>query len=150
MMRCNMACGQRQSTGGSHSGAMPLRRTLLVIAVLGLVPGVAAAAEQKKQNDSFVQIDTLTAAVMSPNGRRAVMTVQAGVDAPDPGLHTLAAQVMPRLRDAYTQVLGIYAAQLAPGSPPDADYMAQQLQRATDRVLGRPGGRLLLGGVMIN
>jgi len=33
---------------------------------------------------------------------------------------------------------------------PNADQIAQLLQRATDRVLGRPGAKLLLGTVMVN
>jgi hypothetical protein len=47
-------------------------------------------------------------------------------------------------------VLQAYAGGVPPGSPPDVDYVARRLQQATDRVLGRSGGRLLIGGIMIN
>jgi hypothetical protein len=113
-------------------------------------PGAALADDKKKDKGTFVTIDTLTATVIAANGRHEVMTVQSGVDVPDPVLHVLAEQVQPRLRDAYTQVLQIYAGGLVPGAPPDADYVARRMQQATDQVLGRPGGRLLLGGIMVN
>jgi hypothetical protein len=87
---------------------------------------------------------------MAGDGRHQVMTVQAVVDAPDPALRDYAEKVTPRLRDAYTQALQLYAGGLVPGAPPDADYVARRLQEATDRVLGRRGGKFLIGGIMIN
>jgi len=78
------------------------------------------------------------------------MTVQAGVDVSDKALHDYAAKLTPRLQDAYVQVLQLYAGGLAPGAPPDADYVARRLQEATDRVLGKPGARFLIGGIMVN
>ncbi len=109
-----------------------------------------ALAAEKKDKGTFVTIDTLTAMVIAPNGRHQVLTIQSGVDVPDPVLRARAELVQPRLRDAYTQVVQLYAGVLPPGSPPDADYVARLMQEATDRVLGKPGGRLLLGGIMIN
>ena len=123
---------------------------LLTVTILSLLGNRAFAADAKKDKGTFVTIDTLTATVIAPNGRRQVMTIQSGVDAPDPALHAYAELVEPRLRDAYTQVVQLYAGALSPGLPPDADYVARKLQEATDRVLGKPGGRLLLGGIMIN
>jgi hypothetical protein len=114
-----------------------------------LLPAPALAAESRGA-ESYVAIDTLAATVMTDSGRHLVMTVQAGVDAPDPVLHAYLEKVTPRLRDAYTQELQIYAGELATGAAPDADYIARKLQDATDRVLKKPGGRLLLGGIMLN
>ena len=82
--------------------------------------------------------------------RAAIMTVQAGVDVPDKTLRDRAEKLTPRLQDAYVQVLQLYAGGLVPGAPPDADYVARKLQEATDRVLGKTGGRFLIGGIMIN
>ncbi len=130
---------------------MNLRPTLLAMLVLCALPAAAAAEEKKKENKgTYVTIDTLTATVIAGNGRRAVMTVQSGVDVPDEALREHAQQVTPRLRAAYVQVLQTYAGGMAYGSPPDADYVARRLQQATDQVLGKPGGRLLIGGIMIN
>ena len=130
----------------------PALLTLLVACLipLALTPAAASADDKKKDKGTYVTIDTLTATVIAANGRHEVMTVQSGVDVPDPVLRVLAEQVQPRLRDAYTQALQVYAGGLAPGAPPDADYMARRMQQATDHVLGKPGGRLLLGGIMIN
>ena len=114
-----------------------------------LVPPAAFAAEHKEQG-SYVSVDTLTATVLAPNGRRLIMTVQSGVDCPDQALHDYTEKVTPRLRDAFAQELQLYAGGLPSGSPPDADYIARRLQGATDRVLGKPGGRFLIGGIMVN
>ena len=56
----------------------------------------------------------------------------------------------PRLRAAFTEALQLYAGGLAPGAPPDPDYLGRKLQEVADRVLGRPGGRFLFGGIMVN
>jgi hypothetical protein len=154
-MVLHMGRGKPASTEAGHNGGMMIRRTLLALLVLCLVsisfaPGAARADDKKKDKGTYVTIDTLTATAIAANGRHEVMTVQSGVDVPDPVLRVLAEQVQPRLRDAYTQVLQIYAGGLPPGAPPDADYVARRLQQATDQVLGKPGGRLLLGGIMIN
>ena len=121
---------------------------LLALLLPAALPGPALA--EKKEEGTYVQIDTLTATVLAGNGRRQIMTVQAGVDVPDKALRDYTQRVTPRLQDAYTQVLQLYAGGLVSGAPPDADYVARRLQEATDRVLGKPGGKFLIGGIMIN
>ena len=44
----------------------------------------------------------------------------------------------------------VYAAGLPSGSEPNADYLAQSLQRQTDLILKRPGAKLLVGSVLVN
>lgn len=130
-----------------------MRRALIIaLCLLPLIPAAASAREEKKDGDkgTYVSIDTLTATVLAGNGRRQVMTVQSGVDAPDPKLHDYVQKVTPRLRDAFAQELQLYAGGMPSGSPPDADYIARRLQGATDRVLGKPGARFLIGGIMLN
>jgi hypothetical protein len=128
-----------------------MRRTLILTLCLAfLAPAAALAAEKNQDKGSYVSIDTLTATVLAGNGRHQVMTVQSGVDAPDPALRDYVEKDTPRLRDAYTQELQLYAGGLPSGSPPDADYIARRLQAATDRVLGKPGARFLIGGIMVN
>jgi hypothetical protein len=151
-----MGCGKAASTGGVQYKGMHTRRTLIGIVLFSLgvmalsAQDAVASDEKKKDTTTFVAIATVTATVLSPGGRNGVMTVQTGVDVPDPVLHALTAKVQPRLRDAYTQELQAYAGGLGPGRPPDADYVARRLQLATDHVLGRPGGHLLLTGIMVN
>jgi hypothetical protein len=149
-MALHMGPGKATSTEAGDNGRMMTRRVLAALLALSLVPAAAQADDKKKDKGTYVTIDTLTATAIAANGRHEVMTVQSGVDVPDPVLRGLAEQVQPRLRDAYTQVLQIYAGGLPPGAPPDADYVARRLQQATDQVLGKPGGRLLIGGIMVN
>jgi len=146
-----MGFGKGASTEAVYDHVMFARALLQTVLVLSLIPSVAGAAEDKKKTtSSYVAIGTLTATVLAANGRREVMTVQSGVDAPDPALLALTDLSQPRLRDAYNSVLQSYAASLPPGAPPDPDYIARRMQQATDQVLGKPGGRWLIGGVMIN
>jgi len=116
-----------------------------------LMPTLAhAAGGDKKPKGDFLPVTGLAATVRRSDGGHGVMTVEAGIDTPDPVLLGYAEEVLPRLRDAYARVLQAYAGNLQAGTPPDADYLARQLQTATNQVLGKPGGRLLLGGVMLN
>jgi hypothetical protein len=126
------------------------RSALLAFLAVCSIPSLAVSAEDKKPGGGFIQIDTLTAQVTKANGLHAVMTVQSGVDVQDEKLHAYASLVQPRLRDAYNRELQVYAAGMPSGAPPNPDYIAQRMQQATDRVLGKPGARWLIGGVMIN
>jgi len=143
--------GKAPSTGAPSNGRMRLcfaPMVLLALLLPAALPGPALA--EKKEEGTYVAVDTLTATVLAGNGRHQIMTVQAGVDVSDKALHDYAAKLTPRLQDAYVQVLQLYAGGLAPGAPPDADYVARRLQEATDRVLGKPGARFLIGGIMVN
>ena len=131
------------------------RRTLLIAALASLAPAAASASGAKKDKKKggglgFIQFATLTATIMRPDGRRGVLTVEAGVDVQDQALHTRAVQMTPRLRDAYARVVRNAAASLRPGMLPDPEGLARELQKATDAVMGRPGARFLIGVVMVN
>ena len=76
--------------------------------------------------------------------------IAGGVDVADEKLRTRAQQMLPRLRAAFVQSVQVYAAGLNTGSLPNADFIAKELQRETDRVLGQKGARLLLGTMLIN
>jgi hypothetical protein len=130
----------------------PHRNILALTAALFVSMPVLARAEgaDKAPKGTFVPVPGLAATILRPGGGHGVMSVEAGVDAPDPGLHAYVLLELPRLEDAYTQVLQAYGGALRPATPPDADYVARQLQTATDHILGRPGARLLLGGIMVN
>jgi len=118
-----------------------------------LAPVVAHAAEAKKKGGglNYIQLSPLTATIIRGDGRRGVLTVETGVDVPgNAGLRNRADISQPRLRAAYLMVLQAYASGLSAGAPPDADYIAGQLQRETDKVLGQPGAKLLLGTILAN
>jgi hypothetical protein len=135
------------------------RRRLLLIATLAAAPlatlapwrARANSAEKKKSGGgAYVQIDTLLGTMVRANGSRGVLSVDFGLFIPDSALRTLAEQSVPRLRAACLQVIQPYAAGLPSGALPNAEYIAQILQRTTDTVLGRPGARVLLGSIVAN
>ena len=134
------------------------RRLILAAAPLAigaaLAPAAAKAAasgegRKKGGGASFVQMPTLTASVQRMDGRRGVLTVEAGVDAPGP-LNARVEALKPRLRDGYNSYLQRFAGALRPGFAPDADLLARELQAITTRLVGKPGARLLLGTILIN
>jgi hypothetical protein len=129
------------------------RHLVTVVLVLAFAATGAQAADAKKKGGglSYIQLEPLTATIIRGDGRRGVLTVETGVDIPGNGaLHARADISQPRLRAAYLGVLQAYASGLGPGAPPDADYISRQLQRETDRVLGQPGAKLLLGTILAN
>lgn len=130
------------------------RRLLLALPLIAvLAPGVALASGPEKKKGggvSFIQINTLTSTVIRPDGRRGVLTVETGIDVPDEKLRARAELLLPRLRAAYVQALQTYASGVNPTAPPNADLLARELQRETDRVIGQKGARLLLGTMLMN
>lgn len=130
------------------------RRRLLAFAALAAAPLLTAAGKKKDEKKAsvgtYVELQTLTASIMRPSGRRGVLTVQAGLDVPDPKLRAKTESVVPRLRAAFVQTLQIYASGMTPSLPPNGDVLAQALQRDADRVLGQKGARVLLGTMLIN
>ncbi len=124
---------------------------LVLPAVLAPVAALAQANEKKKGGGiTFIQVSALTATVIKTNGRRGVLTVDAGVDVPDPGLRAKVNLNLPRLRAAYVEALQAYAFSLSPGYPADPDYLSAVLQRTTDNMMGRKGARVLLGAMLVN
>ena len=98
---------------------------------------------------SFTRLPTVTGSVTGANGRRAIMSVELGLDVPDAALRTRATQSAPRLRAAYNTVVQRVAATTLPGMAPDVERLVAQLQAATNTTLGRAGARLLIGTVMV-
>jgi len=137
-------------------GAMD--RRLLIAALVAPLAALASTralanggGEKKKSGGgAYLAIATLLGTTVRANGSRGVLSVDCGLDVPDTGLRTLADQSVPRLRAAYLQIIQSYAAGLPSGTLPNADYIAQALQRQTDATLGRPGAKLLLGAIIAN
>lgn len=133
------------------------RRLLIASALACALPAAARASGGKKEEDekggaksSFIQLPLLTATVIRPTGKRGVLTVEVGLDIPDPKLLEYANLVLPRLRAAFAQRVQIYGAGLAPGELPKVDFLARELQKDCDLVLRKKGARILLGTVMLN
>ena len=136
------------------------RRTFLGLALIAaaLAPDAANAGghggeggDKKKTGGlSYIPLAPITATAIRPDGRRGVLTVETGIDLPNVALHDKAQKLIPRIRAAFVQTVQIYAAGLTPGLPPNVEFLRRELQRQTDLALGGPGGRLLLGTVMVN
>lgn len=131
-----------------------IRRVLTCLlaasALLTAVPAAAGEKKDDKSKTSFVEVRPLSATLLRPGGRRGVLTVELGLDVPDPVLRTRTEQSAPILRDAYVRVVQAYAFSLSPGATPSADFLALTLQHETDKVLKRRGARVLLGAVLAN
>jgi len=133
------------------------RSALLVLAGLAMstfvcTPASAGEDKGKKKGGglSYIQLDPMNAALSLVQGRRKILSVECGLDIPDSGLRDRAQKSLLLLRDAYLRWLTVYAASLPPLAPPDPDAIETQMQRETDRILGRPGARFVLGTVMVN
>lgn len=129
------------------------RRDLLsaIFLTAALAQAARAAPEKKKTGGpNYVALNTLTGTTIKADGRRGVLTVDCGLEVPDPKLREYAELSLPRLRAAYVQVVETYAAGLPSGAEPNADFIAQALQRQTDLILKRPGARLLVGAIVVN
>jgi hypothetical protein len=106
--------------------------------------------EENKAPPTYFALDPINAVVLRRDGRRGVMTVETGLEVRDPTLMKRAQASTPRLRAAFAQVLMIYAAGLRGGAAPDIDYVARELQKAADQVLGKPGSKVLLGSALLS
>jgi hypothetical protein len=133
------------------------RRDLIALFALGapvFVSGGAWAGEDKKKKlsggEDYIPIDPIIGTLNKFGGRRGVLSVDCGLQIPDPKLRDFADKSMPRLRAAYVQTIQVYAAGMPPGSEPNVDFIVQALQRQTDLVLKRPGAKLLIGAVVAN
>ncbi|MGO4687509.1 Tat pathway signal protein [Brevundimonas sp. 2YAF1] len=136
------------------------RRALIGLAALGTALAAAEAAEASDNSEgkgegggapasAYIPLPTATATILRRDGRRGVMTVEVGVDVAHAALRTRADQSRPRLSAAYNEVIRLAGERLLPGAPPDVEWLSRALQAATDRVLGKPGAKLLLGTVMV-
>jgi len=128
-----------------------MKRRALLVAPLALAatPALASGGGGGGSAGGYVRYPTITATTIRSDGRRGVMTVETGVDAPDAALKLRAEQSQPRMRAVFNILVQREANTLLPGGVPNIDRLAAQLQSATNIIMGRRGCRLLLGTVMI-
>jgi hypothetical protein len=131
------------------------RRKLFALPVLtlaGLAAPVLARAETKKKGggEGYTQFPTINVFTDAGRLRHGSLSVDVGLYSDNPKLVAQIKLYAPRLQDAYVTVLQAYAGDLSRTSLVDTDYIATQLQTATDRVLGVKGARVLLGSILLN
>ena len=130
--------------------------TALTLAAFCLAAAPARASEKKKGKDDkeanspIFGVEALSISVRKADGRWGVLTIEPNLSVASPQLRAQARASMPRLRAAYTQVLTSYGAKIGGGGPPDIDVVLLQLQQATDKTLGKPGAKVLIGGLTLN
>ena len=85
------------------------------------------------------------------NGRaRGLLLVEIGLDVKDAALRDRVNNELPILRDAYVRSLLVFAATaVKPWRQPNVEEIATRMQAITDRVLGKPGARVLMAQTAI-
>ena len=112
--------------------------------------GGKAPKHKVTQSDSYLMIDPIYSAIMDSDRPVGMLMVGVGIDIPDAKLRGEAVHAMPVLRDAFVRSMMSFSTTFVrPERQPDVAAIADRLQRATDRVLGRKGARLLLAQVAI-
>ena len=119
-----------------------------------LVVAPTAAAGPKVEGGSSsaggqLRMALINATVLRRTGRRGVMSVESTLDIADGVLFERAKLSQPHLNAAFNEAIQLYASRMLPHAVPDLNAITATLQRATDRVLGRAGAKVLLGTVMV-
>jgi flagellar basal body-associated protein FliL len=100
---------------------------------------------------SWVVVDSFTVAIIQDGRLRGRFTVLFGMDVPDDALREKAEALMPRLRDAWLNDLSLYAATtLRQRRAADVPGISDMLQGIADRVLGKPGSKVLMAQARID
>lgn len=99
---------------------------------------------------SWVMVDPFAVSIIQDGRIRGRFRVSFGMDVPDDALREKAEALMPKLRDVWLSELTLFAAtMLRPRRPADVPAVSQLLQSSADRVLGKPGSKVLLAAVTV-
>jgi len=146
---------------------------LLLVAALSLCalaqPSLASGAKEAKESkkaegakapkkqrpitslESWVMVEPFSVTVVQEDRIRGKILVSFGMDVPDAELREKAELLMPRLQDAWLRQLNLYGATtVRPGKPANITEVSNILQTVADRVLGKPGSKVLIASVIIN
>ncbi len=96
--------------------------------------------------ESWVIVDPFTVSIIQDGRVRGRFIVSFGMDVPDDALRETVEALMPRLRDTWLMDLNLYAATtLRQRRAADVPGVSSLLQADADRVLGKPGSKVLMG-----
>ncbi len=128
------------------------RQFLALIAVASLVVPAAQASEPKKKGggEGYTQFKTINVFTEAGRRRHGTLSVDMGLYSDDAKLVEQIKLYQPRLQDAYVARLQAYAGTLNSSALVNTDFIAMQLQSATDTILGRKGAKVLLGTILLN
>ncbi|MFT4074554.1 MAG: Tat pathway signal protein [Asticcacaulis sp.] len=113
-------------------------------------PALASEPKKKGGGEGYTQFKTINVFTAASRRRHGTMSVDMGLYSDDPKLVDQIKIFQPRLQDAYLSRLQAYAGTLNSTSVVDTDFIAMQLQSATDSILGRKGAKVLLGTILLN
>jgi hypothetical protein len=128
----------------------------LFAAGLVILPSHLVAAENKSKEEGdqymkrLIEMKSVTVNIFRSDYRAGKLEIAINLDVPNAELFERAELSQPRLRAAYIQALTALVYDLPQRQPPDLKQMVFELQKVTDKVLGRPGARVLLSAVIIN
>jgi hypothetical protein len=128
------------------------RQFLALAAVTGLIAPAAFASEPKKKGggENYTQFKTINVFTEASRRRHGTLSVDMGLYCEDAKLVEQIKLYQPRLQDAYVARLQAYAGKLNSTAMVNTDFIAMQLQSATDAILGRKGAKVLLGTILLN
>jgi hypothetical protein len=133
-----------------------MRSAAVPLALICLFASSAVAQERRvpehkiTQSESYIMLDPIYSTIVDSDRPVGMLLVGFGLDIPDPVLRAQANRMLPILRDAYVRSLMAFAwSHVRPWVEPDADAIAERLQRVTDRTLHRKGARVLLAQLLL-
>ncbi len=133
-----------------------MRPATASLALLCLFASSALAQETRApkhkitQSESYIMLEPIYSTIVDSDRPIGMLLVGFGLDIPDPALRAEANRAMPVLRDAYVRSLMAFAwSHVRPWVQPDADEIADRLQRVTDRTLRKKGARVLLAQLLM-
>ncbi len=112
--------------------------------------GHGGGEKKKGGGAGYTPFDTIQVFTAATSRSHGSLSITMGLATDDAKLGDQIALYGPRLQDAYVSRMQTYAAGLSSTSVVNTDYIATQLQQATDNVLGRKGAKVLLGTVLLN
>lgn len=125
----------------------------LLTSTAALVSGTVAHASAPKKKGGgagYTQFPMISVFTKGVGRKHGTLSVEVGLYSEDPKLVEKIQLYRPRLMDAYVTKVQGYASNLTVSSLVDTDYVANQLQGTTDKVLGTKGARVLLGSLLLN
>ena len=128
----------------------PIRSAAAALVLLAMGSASSEATEapaQRKttQSESYVVIDPMYATILEGSRPRGLLMIEIGLDVPDAALRGQVSHALPTLRDAYVRSLIAYGATAVRAfRQPSVEDIAQRMQVVTDRVMGKPGAKVLI------
>jgi len=120
---------------------------LVLLAMGGASSQATEAPAQRKttQSESYVVIDPMYATILEGSRPRGLLMIEIGLDVPDAALRAQVSHALPTLRDAYVRSLIAYGATAVRAfRQPSVEDIADRMQIVTDRVMGKPGAKVLI------